>query len=77
MIDDSADIEESKDVPEKLESLGQQIAKQGKRIEEPKNTINFKAAVSKFKSKNELYQTLCVRGKHHFNPLSVCDYATG
>ena len=44
-------------------SLGQRISLAGKKMEEPKHRISFKEAVKKFKSKEELYFTLAVRGK--------------
>lgn len=40
----------------------------GKRKNEPKNTMNFKTAVDRFKSKDELYHTLAVRGKFPHPP---------
>ena len=46
-----------------LLSLGQRISLAGKKMEEPKHRISFKEAVKKFKSKEELYFTLAVRGK--------------
>ena len=42
MEDASADVEEKKEEPVQQMSLGQQIAKAGKRMQEPKNTIAFK-----------------------------------
>ena len=55
-----ASVEEEKEPPL---SLGQRIAKAGKRMQEPKLTISFKEAVERFKSKEELYFTLTVRGR--------------
>ena len=43
----------------------------GKRKGEPKNTMNFKTAVDRFKSKDELYHTLAVRGKFPHPPAHL------
>lgn len=43
----------------------------GKRKSEPKNTMNFKTAVDRFKSKDELYHTLAVRGKFPHPPAHL------
>ena len=53
-------------VQESRLSLGQQISAGavGKRKDAPKNTVTFKEAVQNFKSKDELYFTLAVRGKN-------------